>query len=111
MIHFFLLVNKFGQTRLAQYYDNIETKDRVAMEGEIVRKCVTRPDEKVNVSIYFLAAFERKVTLLSIFRYLSSHMENIRFSTRGTHRCLLLLEPLKMKFVLFYTACFLVLFV
>lgn len=47
MIHFFLLVNKFGQTRLAQYYDHMDAKERVSMEGEIVRKCVSRSDDQV----------------------------------------------------------------
>ncbi|KAH7831961.1 Adaptor protein complex 4 (AP-4), sigma subunitA [Monocercomonoides exilis] len=45
MIQFFLIVNKFGQTRLSQYYEHIPMKDRIALEGEVVRKCVSRPDE------------------------------------------------------------------
>ena len=49
MINFFLLVNKYGQTRLSQYYEHIETKERVTMEGEIVRKCVSRADDQVSL--------------------------------------------------------------
>ena len=42
MIHFILMVNKQGQTRLAQYYFNISTKERITLEGELVRKCLGR---------------------------------------------------------------------
>jgi AP-4 complex subunit sigma-1 len=47
MIYFFLIVNKYGQTRLSQYYEHHPTKERIALEGEVVRKCVSRPDEAV----------------------------------------------------------------
>lgn len=49
MIHFFLLVNKQGQTRLSQYYtEYIPVEQRVAMEGEIVRKCLSRTESQVR---------------------------------------------------------------
>ncbi|KAH7816511.1 Adaptor protein complex 4 (AP-4), sigma subunitB [Monocercomonoides exilis] len=47
MIQFFLIVNKFGETRLSQYYESIPLNERIALEGEVVRKCVSRPDGAV----------------------------------------------------------------
>lgn len=46
-IRFILLVNKQGQTRLAQYYEYMTLEERRALEGEIVRKCLTRTDQQV----------------------------------------------------------------
>eukprot|EP00898_Chlorokybus_atmophyticus_P001497 jgi/Chlat1/2348/Chrsp17S02624 len=46
-IRFVLLVNKQGQTRLAQYYEYIKPEERRALEAEIVRKCLTRSDQQV----------------------------------------------------------------
>ena len=47
MIKFFLMVNKQGQTRLAQYYEYLSIKERVALEGEIIRKCLSRSQNQV----------------------------------------------------------------
>ena len=47
-IRFVLLVNKQGQTRLAQYYEYLTIEERRALEGEIVRKCLARADNQVN---------------------------------------------------------------
>ena len=41
MIQFILLVNKQGQTRLAQYTNYMTIKERVTLEGELVRKCLS----------------------------------------------------------------------
>ncbi|KAI3447071.1 hypothetical protein Pfo_003736 [Paulownia fortunei] len=38
-IRFVLMVNKQGQTRLAQYYECLNLEEGGALEGEIVRKC------------------------------------------------------------------------
>lgn len=46
-IRFVLLVNKQGQTRLAQYYEHLTIQERRALEGEIVRKCLTRTENQV----------------------------------------------------------------
>ncbi|KAF3788758.1 AP-4 complex subunit sigma [Nymphaea thermarum] len=47
-IQFVLLVNKQGQTRLAQYYEYLTLEERRALEGEIVRKCLTRTDQQAR---------------------------------------------------------------
>ncbi|RWW81830.1 hypothetical protein BHE74_00009746 [Ensete ventricosum] len=50
-IRFVLLVNKQGQTRLAQYYaEHLTLDERRALEGEIVRKCLARTEQQVNPS-------------------------------------------------------------
>ncbi|CAO2208120.1 unnamed protein product [Urochloa humidicola] len=47
-IRFVLLVNKQGQTRLAQYYEHLSLDERRALEGEIVRKCLARTDQQCS---------------------------------------------------------------
>ncbi len=43
-----LMVNKQGQTRIAQYYSYMELDERTAMEGEIIRKCLARTETQVK---------------------------------------------------------------
>ncbi|KAK6147793.1 hypothetical protein DH2020_018705 [Rehmannia glutinosa] len=46
-IRFVLMVNKQGQTRLAQYYEYLNLEERRALEGEIVRKCLARNEQQI----------------------------------------------------------------
>ncbi|EFC50807.1 predicted protein [Naegleria gruberi] len=48
MIEFVLLVNKQGQTRLAQYTRFKTINERTALEGEIVRKCLSRNEDQCS---------------------------------------------------------------
>lgn len=51
-VHFLLMVNKQGQTRLAKYCEHgLTTDQKRALEGEIVRKCIRRADKKVGPTI------------------------------------------------------------
>lgn len=43
-IRFILLVNKQGQTRLSSYYEWKSVAERVALESEIIRKCLSRTE-------------------------------------------------------------------
>ena len=43
-IRFVLMVNKQGQTRLAQYYETHQMDERCALEAEVIRKCLSRTD-------------------------------------------------------------------
>lgn len=52
MIKFVLMVNKQGQTRLAQYYDFLSIQERVALEAEIIRKCLGRNENQVGTALY-----------------------------------------------------------
>ncbi|WVZ15270.1 hypothetical protein V8G54_012836 [Vigna mungo] len=51
-IRFVLMVNKQGQTRLAQYYEYLTLEERRALEGEIVRKCLARNEQQVPSQSY-----------------------------------------------------------
>lgn len=53
-IRFVLMVNKQGQTRLAQYYEHLTLEERRALEGEIVRKCLARTDQQVSLPHRFI---------------------------------------------------------
>lgn len=44
MIKFILFVNKQGQTRLSSYYTWMTIPERVALEAEIIRKCLSRSE-------------------------------------------------------------------
>ena len=46
MIKFLLMVNKLGQTRVAQYYEHISTTEKKTLESELVRKCLSRNIDK-----------------------------------------------------------------
>ena len=46
-IRFCLMVNKQGQTRLAQYYEILQMDERCALEAEVIRKCLSRTDTQV----------------------------------------------------------------
>ena len=59
MIKFVLMVNKQGQTRLSTYYEWMSIPERVALEAEIIRKCLSRSELQVSkifdgVYLYFL---------------------------------------------------------
>ena len=47
MIKFFLIVNRHGQTRLAQYYGETRPSlsERQKIESEIIRQCVSRNEQ------------------------------------------------------------------
>lgn len=47
-IRFLLLVNKQGQTRLANYNEMVPLEERRQIEGEIVRKCIARSDKQCS---------------------------------------------------------------
>ena len=47
-LRFFLLVNKQGQTRVAQYYQYKDVETRATLEAEIIRKCLARTERQVN---------------------------------------------------------------
>jgi AP-4 complex subunit sigma-1 len=48
-ISFLILVNKQGQTRLAKYFgETLNTDEKRALEGEIVRKCLARTDKQCS---------------------------------------------------------------
>uniref|UniRef100_A0A7S1C3U2 AP complex subunit sigma n=1 Tax=Bicosoecida sp. CB-2014 TaxID=1486930 RepID=A0A7S1C3U2_9STRA len=51
-IKFVLMVNKQGQTRLAEYCDWLPIEERVALEAEIIRKCLSRNELQCSFMEY-----------------------------------------------------------
>ncbi|KAK8801760.1 hypothetical protein WA538_001681 [Blastocystis sp. DL] len=49
MIQFFLIFNKIGQTRFAQYYTFLHAKERATLEGEVTRLYMGRTEDQCNV--------------------------------------------------------------
>jgi len=80
-IRFILMVNKQGQTRLAQYYEWLTLEERRALEGEIVRKCLARTEQQVfSLS---LITFD----LVAYFLYNSINNAQIFFSSDLNEAC------------------------
>ena len=48
LVKFILMVNKQGQTRLAKYYNNFTVRERVTLEGECIRKCLSRTENQCS---------------------------------------------------------------
>ncbi|KAF9680453.1 hypothetical protein SADUNF_Sadunf06G0122700 [Salix dunnii] len=82
-IRFILMVNKQGQTRLAQYYEWLTLEERRALEGEIVRKCLARNDQQCSfvehrnykivyrryASLFFLVGVDNDEVSFYLFNY------------------------------------------
>jgi len=51
-IKFLLMVNKQGQTRLAQYYETLTIAEKSSLEGEIIRKCLARAEAQCSFLEY-----------------------------------------------------------
>ncbi|EGD75436.1 clathrin adaptor complex small chain family protein [Salpingoeca rosetta] len=67
-LRFFLLVNKQGQTRVAQYYQYRDVETRVTNEAEIIRKCLARTEKQCSFMEYrgFKLIFRRYASLYFI---------------------------------------------
>ena len=77
-IRFILMVNKQGQTRLAQYYEYLTLEERRALEGEIVRKCLARNEQQVFIS-HPIASFLNESVLVSCFLFFFFPGNNVLF--------------------------------
>ncbi|EDQ86623.1 uncharacterized protein MONBRDRAFT_10687 [Monosiga brevicollis MX1] len=67
-IKFFLMVNRQGQTRVAQYYTYTDVATRAADEAEIIRKCLARTEKQCSFIEYrtFKLVFRRYASLYFI---------------------------------------------
>eukprot|EP00128_Syssomonas_multiformis_P001903 Colp12_sorted_trinity150504_noHs@9729 len=89
MIKFFLLVNKHGQTRLSQYYENQSLPDRISMEIEVIKKCLSRGDNQCSfvehkgvklvyrryASLYFIVGIDKTENELGILEFIHCVVE------------------------------------
>ena len=42
------MVNKQGQTRLSKYYNSFSVQERITLEGELIRKCLSRTENQCS---------------------------------------------------------------
>lgn len=92
MISFILMVNKQGQTRLAQYYNYMTISERATLEGELVRKCLSRTENQCSflehhqfkviyrryASLYFIIGLEEEdVNELSYLEFIHNLVETL----------------------------------
>eukprot|EP01137_Pigoraptor_chileana_P016655 Opistho-2@73659 len=89
MIKFVLLVNKQGQTRLAQYYEYIPVQERVNTEAEIIRKCLARNENQCSfmefknmkvvyrryASLFFIIGIDHGENELGILEFIHTLVE------------------------------------
>eukprot|EP00566_Odontella_aurita_P027007 CAMPEP_0113556364 /NCGR_PEP_ID=MMETSP0015_2-20120614/17218_1 /TAXON_ID=2838 /ORGANISM="Odontella" /LENGTH=160 /DNA_ID=CAMNT_0000457717 /DNA_START=96 /DNA_END=578 /DNA_ORIENTATION=+ /assembly_acc=CAM_ASM_000160 len=68
MISFLLMVNKQGQTRLSSYYAWLPMAERVALESEIIRKCLSRSELQCSFLEYrgYKVVYRRYASLFFI---------------------------------------------
>jgi AP-4 complex subunit sigma-1 len=90
-IRFILLVNKQGQTRLASYNEIVPLEERRQIEGEIVRKCLTRSDKQCSfvehrgakviyrryASLYFLVGVDEHENELAMYEFIHCVVETL----------------------------------
>jgi AP-4 complex subunit sigma-1 len=67
-IKFILMVNKQGQTRLAQYYETLSIAEKSSLEGEIIRKCLARAEAQCSFLEYrtYKCVYRRYASLFFI---------------------------------------------
>merc|ERR1719334_387078 len=77
-IKFVLMVNKQGQTRLAQYFEYLSVKAREALEAEVVRKCLARAENQCSFIEYrqYKVVYRRYASLFFIVGVDNSGKEN-----------------------------------
>jgi AP-4 complex subunit sigma-1 len=95
MIEFFLIVNKQGQTRFSKYFEHFDLNERIEMEGEIVRRCVTTQENFVCLFLFFV------FFIFCSYSALFSHLENIKSFIEDMHHFILLLVAHLMRFGVF----------
>ena len=92
MISFIFMVNKQGQTRLAQYYNYMTISERATLEGELVRKCLSRTENQCSflehhqykviyrryASLYFIIGLEDEdVNELAYLEFIHNLVETL----------------------------------
>lgn len=90
-IRFILLVNKQGQTRLANYNESVPLEERRQIEGEIVRKCLARSDKQCSfvahrsykviyrryASLFFIVGVDGEENELAMFEFIHCVVETL----------------------------------
>ncbi len=85
------MVNKQGQTRLAQYFEYLTIQQRVALEGEIIRKCLARTENQCSfleyrnykciyrryASLFFIVGVDQEENELAVLELIHSLVETL----------------------------------
>ena len=85
------MVNKQGQTRLAQYYETLSITEKSALEGEIIRKCLIRGESLCSfieyqsykivysryASLYFIVGVDKDENELGIVEFVRNIVETM----------------------------------
>eukprot|EP00920_Eleutheroschizon_duboscqi_P019910 GHVT01047676.1.p1 GENE.GHVT01047676.1~~GHVT01047676.1.p1 ORF type:complete len:145 (-),score=13.19 GHVT01047676.1:479-913(-) len=79
MIKFILMVNKQGQTRLSQYYDDLSLEEKGALEGELIRRCLGRTEVQCSFMQYrqFHVIYRRYACLYFIVGVDDEHVNEL----------------------------------
>lgn len=91
MIKFVLMVNKQGQTRVAEYYDWMSIEERSALEAEIIRKCLARTELQCSfmsyrsyrvvyrryASLYFIVGLDDDENELGVLEFIHALVETL----------------------------------
>ena len=93
MIEFILMVNKQGQTRLSKYYNSFSVQERITLEGELIRKCLSRTEHQCSflehrqykviyrryASLYFIIGLELEhdINELSYLEFIHNMVETL----------------------------------
>ena len=93
MIQFVLMVNKQGQTRLSKYYNSFTVQERITLEGELIRKCLSRTENQCSfvehrqykviyrryASLYFIIAVDLDADIVRhLFAYFLEWTQSAR---------------------------------
>jgi len=72
------MVNKQGQTRLCQYYEYLTVRERIQLEGELIRKCLSRNENQCSFIEYrgYKIIYRRYASLYFIIGVDNSDDEN-----------------------------------
>ena len=87
------MVNKQGQTRLSKYYNSFSVQERITLEGELIRKCLSRTENQCSflehrqykviyrryASLYFIVGIdiEDDVNELSFLEFIHNMVETL----------------------------------
>ncbi|KEG08496.1 AP-4 complex subunit sigma [Trypanosoma grayi] len=84
-IEFILLVNKQGQTRLAQYSNFMSIAERTALEGEVVRKCLQRREADCSFleHLHYKIIYRRYASLFFIVGVTNRHSSTVPANANG----------------------------
>jgi len=90
-IRFVLMVNKQGQTRLAQYYETLTIREKNTLESEMIRKCLARGEDQCSfieyrqykciyrryASLFFIVGVDPTDNELSILEFIHNLVETL----------------------------------